>query len=251
MSTSLKYHCEAAKLLPGGLHASDAAAQAVQQRELKLGITFPAAVREWYSIDDAIGLLAAYSNDDRPIKLNELGAPLDDWYGGGLRDLASEGLLLFLQENQGVCNWAVKLDGTPDPPVVVEVDTAPEAIWLPCADHFSTFIWCQIWDRSFREVGVAAQETELSRSDLAFLKSHFRELPTTNRWPGNANYRFGNECGAILIWHGGGGADWFAWSRTTSGLEALLRSIWHCGELSRTFYEVEGRADAILKKLRS
>ncbi|HUE72692.1 MAG TPA: hypothetical protein VMP01_17535 [Pirellulaceae bacterium] len=248
----MKYHHEAAKLLPHRLRVSDAAAKAVQQRELELDITFPAAVREWYSIEGASALLAAYSNDDRPIELSKLGAPFDDWYGGGPRNFVPEGLLLFMCENQGVCNWAVKLDGTPDPAVVVEVDTAPNADWLPCAEHFSIFTYCQIWDHSSREAGVAAQETELSPNDLAFLKSHFRELPTTNRWPGNANYRFENECGAILIWDGGDcGADWFAWSRTASGLESLLHSIWHCGELSQTFYEIEGPAAAILKKLRS
>lgn len=250
-ATPLNYHDEAAKLLPRGLRLSDSAAEAVRKREMELGFSLPAAIREWYSIDGAHSLLATYSNNDWPIELKDLGTPFDDWFGGGPKDFVAEGLLLFMCENQGVCNWAVKLDGTPDPPVVVEVDTAPKAVWLPCADRFSIFIWCQIWDYSFREVGVAAQEIELSPNDLALLKSHFRELPTTNRWPGNANYRFENECGAILIWDGGDrGADWFAWSRTTSGLKALLRSIWHCGNLSRSFYEVEGPAAAILEDLR-
>ena len=251
MSTRLKYHYEAAELVPGGLRFSDSAAEAVRKRELELGISFPAAVREWYSIEGASSLLAAYSNSDWPIELRELGAPVDDWYGGGPKDFVAEGLLLFMCENQGVCNWAVKLDGTPDPAVVVEVDTAPNEIWLPCADRFSTFIWCQIWDHpSFREVAVAAQD-ELSPDDLSFLKSNFRQLPTTSGWPGNTNHRFESERGAILIWDGQDrGADWFLWAHTTSDLKALLQSVWHCGGLARSLYEIEGPAAAVLEELR-
>src|SRR5437879_4215525 len=103
---------------------SPKAADFLVERERRLGIHLPPAVKEWYSFDGAVGLLEKYSNDDVPTKLEELGAPVANWYGGGPRDFERDGLLLILQENQGVCCWAVKLGGAEDPEVVIEVDTA-------------------------------------------------------------------------------------------------------------------------------
>ncbi len=190
MSVQLKYHRDAANLLPRMPRISKSAAELVANRERQLGIRFPESVREWYSLDGAVQLLERYSNDDDAFSVEELGKPFDDWYGGGPRDLLSENLLIFMHENQGVCNWAIKLDSGPDPAVVVEVDTAPNAEWLPCTDRFSSFIWCQIWDHPRRAVGGASQEIELSEQDLSFLRTNFEQLPTTYGWPGHVNYRF-------------------------------------------------------------
>src|SRR5262249_45215197 len=159
---------------------SQSAAQAVEEREKQLGIVFPGSVREWYSLEDAVGVLGGYSNDDWSVEISKLGEPVDNWYNRGPRDFLSENLLVFLHENQGVCNWAVSLTGDADPPVMVEESTVPGAQWLPCSDSFSTFVWCQVWDhsgpRSFSAVGVFAQEEQLSPKDLHFLRSNFRQL---------------------------------------------------------------------------
>jgi hypothetical protein len=48
-----------------------------------------------------------------------------------------------------------------------------EETGLHCTDKFSTFVYCQIWDHTDEGVGVAAQELELSATDLQFLKSNF------------------------------------------------------------------------------
>lgn len=253
-SSTATYHRDALSLALEAPQFSEDASAAIREREVALGITFPDSVREWYSLDDAVGRLERYSNSDHAVPINELGTPFGDWYGGGPRDFVAEGLLLFMQENQGVCNWAFKLDGEPDPAVVVEVDTAPDAAWLPCADQFSTFVRCQVWDRRpDYATGVAAQEEELSRFDLAYLRSHFREMPVTCGWPGHTNYRFENEHGGILIWDGGAdrGVDWSIGSRSSSELHALLTQIWRCGKLSKSLYGNQADADSILELLRA
>src|SRR5262245_37344758 len=234
MSVQLKYHCDAAKLLPRMPRFSKFSADVVERREQDLGITFPESVREWYSLAGAAELLERYSNDDDACAVEELGKPFDDWYGGGPKDFLADNLLLFMHENQGVCNWAIKLGSGPDPAVVVEVDTAPDAEWLPCTDRFSIFVWSQIWDHSQRAVGVSAQEIELSEQDFRFLRANFQELHTTYGWPGSVNYRFKSEHAAILIWDGKDrGVDWFVSAPSGSELKQLLAKIWHCGDLAR------------------
>jgi hypothetical protein len=251
MNLQLKYHRDAAHLLPKVPQFSQSAANTIREREHELGTAFPDSVREWYSLDRAVSVIQRYSNDDW-IPIKQLDVPFKDWYGAGPKNFVAENLLLFLHENQGVCNWAIKLDGTPDPAVVVEVDTAPNAVWLPCADRFSTFIWCQIWDHlSTNLVGVAAQEIELSSTDLEFLMSNFDQLPTTKGWPGHNNHRFKNRYGTILIWDDEyRGVDWFVSARSHSDLATLLCSIWHCGGLSQSLYDIHGDAADVLDQMR-
>jgi len=253
MSVQLKYHRDAAKMLPRMPRISKSSAELVKHREQQLGITFPESVREWYSLAGAVQVLERYSNDDDAFPVEELGKPFDDWYGGGPKDFLSENLLLFMHENQGVCNWAIKLDGGPDPAVVVEVDTAPDADWLPCTDRFSVFVWSQIWDHSQRAVGVSAQEIELSEQDFRFLTRNCQQLHTTYGWPGSVNYRFKSEDAAILIWDAKdrGGVDWFVSAPSVSGLRKLLAKIWHCGSLAKSMYGTDAKAQEVLQELRS
>ena len=252
MAAQLKYHRDAASLLAKAPLFSQSAADAIQRRERELRVSFPASVREWYSLDRAVEILRRFSNDDQPIPISRLGEPFANWYGGGRRDFVSQGLLLFLCENQGVCNWAVKLDGAPDPSVLVEVDTAPDAVWLPCAESFSAFIWCQIWDHPQDGwLAVSAQETDLSPTDLDLVRSRLQQLPTTHGWPGESNYRFQNRHGRVLIWDGGDrGVDWFVSARTAPDLASLLRTTWHCGGLARSLGATGADAARVLAGLR-
>jgi hypothetical protein len=251
MAVQLKYHHEAVKLLPHLPEFSTFAADLLRQRAEQLRITFPASVREWYSLEGAVQFLYLYSNDDSPLKIEELGEPFDDWYGGGPKNFLSEKLLLFMQENQGVCNWAIRLDDGPDPPVVVEVSTAPNPEWLPCADSFSTFVWSQIWDRSQHEVDVSAQEIELLEVDLRFLRSNFHQLHTTYGWPGSVNYRFESKNATILIWDGKDrGVDWFLSAPSAAELKELLAKVWHCGNLAESMYG-DVVAEKVLSQMRA
>jgi hypothetical protein len=255
-AATMQYHHDAMALLSEPPAFSAQAAQRLAKRERELGIVFPESVREWYSLEQAVDLLHRHSNDDNPVPIEKLGEPFPNWYGGGPRDFVAQGLVVFMHENQGVCNWAFRLDGSPDPEVVVEVDTAPNDEWLQCSDKFGTFVYCQIWDHRhalIREdcaIGISAQECNLAEDDLVSLKASFLQRPSTNTWPGNANYRFEAAEGGILIWEGKNQADWFVAAKTPASLRTLLLKIWHCGNLAETAYGLSPEADDILRALR-
>jgi hypothetical protein len=245
------FHTKALALLDPPPAVSEANLRVLSERECRLGIRFPASVREWYSLEGSVALLRRFSNDDHPVELDRLGAPAEEWYGAGPRDFVAKGLLWIMTENQGVCNWAVKLDGRDDPPVVVEVDSAPNEAWLPLADTFSEFVYCQVWDYQQRKVACSAQEIDLADSDLDYLRRTFEAGPTTASWPGNANLRFVSQHGCMLLWYGKErGTDWFIWADTANQLVKLLRLVWRCGNLSETLYGLDRDAERLLAQLR-
>ena len=206
--------------------------------------------------DGAVDLLRHYSNADHPLPIEKLGEPLPNSYGGGPRDFLTQGLVVFMRENQGVCNWAFRLDGIADPEVVVGGETAPNDDWLHCSDKFSDFVYCQIWDH--RQVlncdcdgtSASAQELGLDEADLQFLKGNFLQRPSTYGWPGTTNYRFESQEGGILIWEGKDQADWFVSAKTPASLHTLLSRIWHCGNLAETLYDLTPEAVEVLQDLR-
>lgn len=253
---NLKYHRDAVALLPKPPKFSAQAAERLAHRERELGIVFPESVREWYSLERAVDLLCQHSNSDHPLVLYILGEPFPNWYGGGPRDFVGQGLVVFMHENQGVCSWALKLDGSPDPEVLVEVDTAPNDQWLHC-DKFSTFVCCQIWDHRQAwtiedgGISVSAQEPELAEADLQFLKANFVQRPSTYGWPGKTTYRFEVRGGGILIWdRHDRKADWFVSAQTPASLHTLLSKIWHCGNLVETLYDLTPESGEVLRDLR-
>jgi len=132
-------------LLDYPLIASPSTLARLEERQHILGRRFPAAVREWYALDRAVAILETYGNSDRPIPLARLGE-IEKGYGGNPdQDLLTNGLLLIMYENQGVTRWAIRLDGTDDPPVLVQEDW-PRGPWHIYAGQFSTFVYTRVWD---------------------------------------------------------------------------------------------------------
>jgi hypothetical protein len=246
-----RFHSQTLALLPSPLPWSERNAQLLATREKSLELRWPASVREWYALEGATGALRTYSNDDKPIPLEELGEPFEDWYGRGHRDFRSERLLVFMHENQGVCSWAIRLDGSEDPPVVVQLGSRPREDWLPLARSFSEFLYCQIWDYSLRGAACESQEPELDEAKLQFLRTSFREEPRTYGWPGSTNYRFSAPTGRILIWHSEKhGADWIIQAASHPQLEELLRQVWSLGSLATTLYGRDAAGEQALDNLR-
>jgi hypothetical protein len=146
---------------PAPMTESETALATLARREAALGLTLPAAVRAWYAIDGASELLRR-GLDAQGIALEELGAPYEGLAEEPI-DLVPSGWLLVLVENQGVCSWAVRLDGSDDPPVDVELDSMPEPEWQPFAATFSAFVeHCACWtaraDHPLAVSGVASPE---------------------------------------------------------------------------------------------
>lgn len=245
------YHEAALKFISPKPVISEASTKVLADRERALGICFPESIRAWYSLDGAVEILKRCSNEDHPVSLEKLGEPAERWYGAGTRDLLSKSLPWIMAENQGVCNWAVQLDGTKDPPVVVEVNTAPNEQWLPYAERFSEFIFSWIWDHLPRAAFCEAQELDLSSADLEFLRAQFESRSVTYSWPGDSNHRFESPDGRILIWQGTHGADWLVSAESAAGLRRVLERVWRCGNLSKTLYGADEIAMATLGLIRT
>jgi len=248
----LRFHGAAIELLPAQPAFSRANADTVAKREAQIGRKLPAAVREWYCLDQCVDVLREHSNCDQPVPLEQLGAAADDWYGAGPRDFLQGDLLWIMTENQGVCNWAVRLDGSDDPPVVVEVDSAPNEVWLPLASSFSEFIFCQIWDHPQNFGQCCAQEADLTENDWQYLQNKFVAGPKTTAWPGTVNLRFHSADGRILIWYAEDhGADWFLFAPAEEEMVRLLRNVWSCGDLATTLYARDNVAEQALTRVRT
>jgi hypothetical protein len=251
------FHAPALERLRLDYSPEPAAMRALMKRGGELGISIPASFVEWFGMRDGVALLRRCSNGDHPLALDRLGEPCE-WRWDEPHDLVRNGLLHFMVENQAVSIWAIRLDAGDDPPVLVARD--PELEWRACADRFSTFIGCQVWDHlevlgdatgdSAGILLLQAQDEELRDADLALLRQRFDQRPTTHGWPGDHQYRFELDEGHVLLWDGEGQADWFVAARSEAGLARVVRKVWGCGRLRETFYTNDDGALNVLKSLR-
>jgi hypothetical protein len=215
----------------------------VDRAELRLGLKLPASVREWYCYDQATDILRRYSNQDWPIPAAKFA--VIDWHGTLL--------LPFKHENQGVCTWAIVLDGSENPPVLVDFDSNG-AQWDLHATSFPAHLHACVWDYVFvvnRPALVEAQNLELSSDAVCALRDRFCERPSTFGWPGNAQYRFEGEDNAILIWSAEGQADWFVGAHDEASLEVALRKAWNLDDVGRSFYDRSEIGRYVLDRIRS
>jgi hypothetical protein len=189
-------------------------------------------------------LMAEFSNSDRPIPADELARPLERWRG---YDALAEHVLPFMIENQGVCVWAIRLDGNHDPAVLVEVDSGSPPQWQLCAERFSEWLKCQVHDRRlFGSSWFAAQALPLSSHVLAELRRRFDEGSQTYAWPGNTNYRFSNARAQLLLWNADGQCDWHIAPRTSDVAIAALDEIDEIAGVGGVLYPLREEFSGIL-----
>ena len=246
----LQYHQATFDLLGREPVFSPEAAALLAQRQEACGVTFPAAITEWYSLDAAVEILAQHSHEDHPVSLAELGMVDEDWYRMGRRNFIAEGVLPVMYENQYVCAWAISLDDSDDPPVLVQVDPSPTTAWQFFADRFSVFVYAQVWDYRPAQCALAAQDRAPSATELAFLRQYYREGPRTYAWPTTTSYRFADDDKCILIWSDEKSqADWWLSATSQSSLRRLVRSVRHCGTLIDSLYDLDDCGAKLLQEL--
>ena len=209
-------------------------------------------MREWYELENAVQLLFQYSNEDHPVEIGKLGEPLRDMLGGGPHDLIAQDLLVIRHENQGVCVWAVLLDGSDDPPVVLDLDTQFKT-WTKCADSFSQHIYAWIWDYSQilmkRALFVQAQNTPLSEMALSKLSEYFEKVCVTYGWPGQTQYRFCRDDQRILVWANSNQADWWLHAKSKESLESLVRLVAPLDSVGKALWSNDAEGQAFLKSI--
>jgi hypothetical protein len=155
----VSYHQSVFDLLDLRPAASEPARQRVEACEGRYGRRLPEAVRQWYLIDDVVALTPAegeeghlwydYSNMDHPEPLETVLRGFAGVWSPN-HDPEEPQRVRVLVENQGVCSWFLELDGSDDPPVVVDEwyqweKDSPDGQsrileWHRTAEHFSDFL---------------------------------------------------------------------------------------------------------------
>jgi len=239
----MAWHTRTFGLLGFEPHDCAAAEAAVQQAEKRLGMSLPHSVRDWYVREGAIKILADHSNADPPI-------PMKDFAVVGWQ---AHQLLPFRHENQGVCTWAIDLNGTDDPPVYVDVDTNGQE-WQLLSSCFSQYVYSCVWDYRivFGQPGlVQAQNGALSPSAHGTLTTLFEEEIETHGWPGCTQYRFHKNGKAILIWDRPEQADWFIAAPTREALESAVIAVWSLDDVGKSLYDCSALGRETLENIRS
>jgi len=242
MTETRTYHRQTFHLLGAEPERTRAAESSVEDVETRLGLKLPESVRDWYCRDDAIEILAKHSNNDPPIPIEEF----------SITERHSLRLIPFRNENQGVCTWAIALDGSQDPPVYVDVDSGGKN-WQLLTSAFSEYVFSCVWDYRmifFQPALVQAQNQPLTRSTVEALKHGFRQQVETRGWPGSTQFRFQSDRGAILIWASDDQADWFIASPDADTLEATLRSVWKFDLIGDWLYDISQIGKTVLDRIK-
>lgn len=218
----LKYHQKTLNLLNKTHEYFTLAPIWLNNLETELGCKLPASFREWYSIENVHEILHKHSNQDHPISLKDLGRKYKFLEPIKANELDSHPLLMFMWENQGVCQWGIHLNDDDDPPVYVRWN-ATTANWQKACDHFSDFIYSWIWDWSKTEYSLNALCHPLKQADLDYLAAHFQPQNTTQYWPDPncIQHRFYKNDQKILVWNCDNLSDWYIWADNANSLLEL------------------------------
>jgi SMI1 / KNR4 family (SUKH-1) len=248
----LTYHQSTFDLIQKQPEFSQTAPLLIAQCEQAYGFAFPAAVREWFSLTQAIAILATYSNQDEPLDLQAIHQRSQQWQASFERQAAPHPTLPFLIENQGVFICAVHLDGSDDPPVKVWDDDEHWKLW---SDHFSSFICGWVWDHLYQmeDCVLRADNDVLSAADLAFLRTAFTEVSLP--YPSITIYHFRDQDHFLHVWkRNDEDANWWLRASFQESLLDLARRVWQCGRLAETLRiqwgSIYACAGQVLKQLR-
>lgn len=240
----MQYHDGAMRLAAWDCGPSQENAAFVESLEHQLRIQLPASFRELACSSAWPGILKAFSNSDHPVRLENLGTP----WSSGYEPLADH-VLPFMTENQGVCHWAIRLDGTDDPEVLVEVDSGPPPDWKYCAASFSSWLWCQVHDTQLCEAAFfGAFGTRIVPGAIPALEKVLRIGPITHGWPMRFTRRSSCSLGRVLVHYDDQHADWWIEPTDASTAEELL-SMLPIGLRSLDCFGPE--AKALLARLRN
>lgn len=225
----MSYHAATLDLLLTQPHRSTKAIEGLDEAEQRLGVGMPPSLREWYSNTDAVAILAKHSNDDPPIPVHEF----------AILDTLSGPVLPIRREDQGVCTWAVALDGSDDPPVLLD-DDLDGGHWRQVSPTFSAYVRACVRDYRVvvgRPALVAAQNGPVSPRAIESLRRSLIEREATFVWPGDPTYRFEGAGFGVLVWSSQDQANWFVGATDLACLVTALRLIWELDMVGPKLYD--------------
>ncbi|MEV0569578.1 SMI1/KNR4 family protein [Dactylosporangium sp. NPDC050588] len=262
MLSQLRYHARSLALAGRTAEISPDAVAAIDRFAAVRGFPLPASVREWYSLAAGQETLRTFSNEDRVYAAHELGR-MEQYWAGDESDqerewdlVAERQLLPFMIENQGVCFWAVMLDGSDDPPVMISFDDLePTDEWTMLTASFSDLVYTRIWDHqamcgertlrasvpSFEPAAWAGLGTRLEErlADSNFHRYRFagsgddqRVLLEKDAW---------GQSGQCYLWAASDDllVDLVTTVRAASGLATQLSTYWGKDALDRIGHRLE------------
>ena len=237
----MTFHDATFRLLGSEPRFSLTAKNCLDESQHRLGITLPASVRDWYERESAIRVLADYSNEDPPIEVSQF--ELIRWQ--------SKTLMPIRYENQGACTWAIEIDDSDNPPVLVDVDTNGTH-WNLLAKSFSAYVYSCVWDYKIvlnQPALVQAQNRKLS--DVARKELFKRLTPevTTHGWPGRTQLRFRDSGFGVLIWDSEEQADWFVGASDNESLRLGLEAVWELDSVGNSFYDCTESGRQVLAQM--
>jgi hypothetical protein len=197
------------------------AVQAFDNLEKRLSRRLPASLKEWYSLKNALDNILG--NQDKVFSIHQLA---DD----PLKILADHKLFL-IDENQNVCGWALDLNGTDDPPVLISDEDFDR--WHDFTDTFSDFVFIRAWDYQWSD-GYYLQAKQVDANfapDLVnHLGNHYTELPISHGgfWryiPSAKVYRFMRGQKRVLLTLQGDGVTWELRTNEYDDLVSLVKAV--------------------------
>ncbi|RKZ51888.1 MAG: hypothetical protein DRR16_30955 [Candidatus Parabeggiatoa sp. nov. 3] len=248
----LKYHQKTSHYLKKEPVISEEALEQLAAAEKRCGLTFPASVREWCSIKDAMKFLQYFQNDDSSFLKR---SPFEDievigekWHDKEGDDVAidlddsdqdwGQDFLVIMHEYEIGSRYAVKLDGSDEPPVFLDRDSAPQIIWQYYANSFSEFIYHCFWYWNMALTKKTFQfrahtDQRLNQHDFAFLEQHFKqENRITPTYSTKVVYRFSQADQQIIVGLEDKNTHWELSANSPSSLFELADQVWHCNGLS-------------------
>jgi hypothetical protein len=182
--TKLKYHHAVFDLLKLAPLRSDERRRTLERVRLESPVPIPAAIVEWYSLENAHSLLRRPARGEEFLTFKSLIASIQS-----LVDQKRPRLELA-SEFQGRAAWAIDLTSNDDPPVLVRVlDDAGREAWRTMAEHYSDFLFTWIWDQ-FRSGYLAQAQAELSLKQIRQLSLGAQEIFMSKAWPTHKTFRF-------------------------------------------------------------
>ncbi len=156
-------------------------------------------------------------------------------------------------ENQGVCTWAILLDGSDDPPVLVDVDSGGTT-WQRLARNLSTYVYSCVWDYHVvlrRPALVQAQNGPISPAVAPGSGGAVRRGAEDIRLAGQRAVSFRRESArdSHLVIGGSGGL--VRGAADAASLEAAMRLVWELDAVGESLYAGSTIGGEILTRLRA
>jgi len=267
----LQYHQSAFELIGKVPIFSEDANAVLDQLEQRYEFRFPASLREWYSIHNILEMFFKYSWGD-PVEFVQVEKLIPKKIAdenASARRYRDARLIVFKTALESDCQWAILLDGSDDPPVLFEDDTAPPS-WEPIASSFSE--WCyseirfwlddpnemrdwqfqreseqsRVWRHQHSSWLLTAYDS-VSNRDLDLLRQHFQQGPLTR--PSEARFFFQSATGDQQLVLDDN--RWFLWAQTEESLLQLTNFVWSCGNLAEKLHDVGDHYTDIPQRLRA